>query len=86
MGVATPAFGVAFTRRRVLLVGLSGGGEWPPVEGVCVTTLFGCQSWQCGSSAAATMLCVWWSHESVENAVLMSSLKQPLSHRGGGSL
>ena len=51
---------------------------------VVVETLFGCHSLPCGSSAAAMMLCVWWSYEFVENVVLMSSIKQPLSYRDGG--
>jgi len=54
------------------------------VVGVCVATLFGCQNVPCGSSAAVTILCVWWSHVFVENVVLMSSIRQPLSQRDGG--
>jgi len=80
-----PACGVGFSGRHVFLVGLSRGGEWSPVVGVCVRTLFGCQSVPCGSFAVATILCVWWSHESVENVVLISSIRQPLSQREGGS-
>ena len=62
------------------------GWECSLVVGVGVTTLFGCQSLPCGSYAAATMLCVWCSHEFVENVVLMSSIKEPPSQRDGGSL
>ncbi len=84
VGAASPACEVACTRMRVLLIGLSGCGEWSPVVGVCVATLFGCKRMPCGSYAAATILRVWWSHESVENAVLVSSIRRPLSHRDGG--
>ena len=65
VGAATLACGVALTGRRVLLIGLSGGGECSLVVGMGAMTLFGCHSMSCGSSAAATMLCVWCSHESV---------------------
>ena len=44
--------------RRVFLIGLSGGGECSIVVGVGVKTLFGYSILPCGSSAAATMLCV----------------------------
>jgi hypothetical protein len=54
--------------------------------GVCVAILFGCQSVPCGSFAAATILCMLWSHVFVENVVLMSSIRQPLSQKDGGSL
>ena len=70
---------VAHSGRHVFLIGLSGGGECVLVVGVGVKTLFGCHSLPCGSFAAATMLCVWDSHEFVENVVLMSSIRQPLS-------
>jgi hypothetical protein len=86
MGASTLACRIAISGRRVLLLGLSGGGECSPVAGVGVKTFFGCHSLPCGSSAAATMLCVWFSHESMENVVLMSSIRQPLSPRDGGSL
>ena len=86
VGAATLMCGVALSKRRVFLIGISGGGECSRVVGVAVKTLFGCHSLPCGSSAAATMLCVWCSHESVENMVLMSFIRQPLSHREGGSL
>jgi hypothetical protein len=56
------------------------------VAGVGVKTLFRCHSLPCGNSAVATMLCVWCSHESMQNVVLMSSIKQTLSHRDGGSV
>ena len=66
------------------MVGMGGGGEWYPVVGMCVTALIGCQRLPCGSAAAAAILCVRCSHESVENAVLMSSIKQPLSQMDVG--
>ena len=71
---------------HIRLVGLGGGGEWSPGEGVCGAVLFWCQRLPCGSAAAAAMLWVWCSHEYVESAVQMSSIRQPLSHRDGGSL
>ena len=58
VGVATLVCGVALSERRVFLLGLSGGGERSLVVGVGVKTLFGCHGLPCGSSAAATMLCV----------------------------
>ena len=86
MGASTLVYRVALSGRRVLLLGLSGGGECSAVVDVGVKTLFGCHSLLCGSSAAATMLRVWSSYESMENVLLMSSIRQPLSHRDGGSL
>ena len=85
MSAFAPTCGDAFSGRRFFLVGLSGGEEWSHVVGVCVATLFGCQSVPCGSLAAATILCVLWSHVFVENVVLMSFIRQPLSPRDGGS-
>ena len=85
-GASTLLYRVALSGRRVLLFGLSRGGECSPVVGVSVKTLFGCHILPCGSSATATMLCVWFSQESVENVVLMSFIRQPLSHRVGGSI
>jgi len=84
VGASTLEGRVAISGRRVFLIGLSGGGEYSLVVGVGVKTLFGCHSLPCGSSAAATMMCVSCSHEFVENVVLMSSIRQPLSHRNGG--
>ncbi len=63
MGESTQACRVAISGRRVFLIGMSGGGECSLVIGVGVETLFGCHNLRCGSSAAATMLYVWWSHE-----------------------
>ena len=62
---AALACGVALSGRLVLLLGLSGGGEFFLVIGVDVKTLFGWHSLPCGSFMGATMLCVWCSHESV---------------------
>ena len=74
-----------FFGETFFLVGLCGGGEWPPMVGVCVTTMFGCHSVPCGSYAAATILCALWSHVFVENLVLMPSIRQPLFQRDEGS-
>ena len=86
MGSSTLACRVALSVRHAILIGMSGGGRCFLVGGVGVITLFGYHSLPCDSSAAAPMLCVWCSHESVDNMVLMSSSKQPLSQRDGGSL
>jgi len=86
LGASTPTCRVALSGRRVFLIGLSGGGECSLVVGVGVKTLFGCHRLLCGSYTAATMLCVWCSHEYEENVVLMSSIRQSLSHRDGGGL
>ena len=86
MGASTPAYRVTFSERLVFLIGLSGYGECSLVVGVGVKALLGCHSLPCGSSAAATMLCVWFSQEFVENVMLMLSIRQPLSHRDGGSM
>ncbi len=79
MGASTPSCRVDLSGRRVFLIGLSGGGECSLMVGVGVKTLFGCHRLPCNSYAAATMLCVWCSHESAENVVLMSFIKQQLS-------
>jgi hypothetical protein len=84
MGASTPACRVPLFGRRVFLIGMSGGGECSLVVRVGVKTLFMCHSLPCGSSAAATMLCVWSRHEFAENMVLMSSIRQPISRGMGG--
>ena len=71
MGASTLVCRDAISGRRVLLLSLSGGGECSSVVGVGIKTLFGCQSLPCGSSEAATILYVWFSHEYVESVVLM---------------
>ena len=84
LGDAISPCGVACARRHVRCVGLGGGGEWSPVVGVCVTALVGCQRLPCGSASAAAMMYMRCSHDSVGNAVLMSSIRKPLSQRDEG--
>ena len=85
MGACSLVCRGALSGRCVFLVGLSGDGECALVVGKGVDTLFGCHSVTCGNAAAAAMLCVWCSHEAVENVVLMSSIRHPPSHKDGGS-
>ena len=79
VGESTLVCGVVLSWMRVFLISMSGGSGCFPVIGVVVETLFGSHSLPCGSSASATMLWVWCSNEFVENEVLMSSIRQPLS-------